>query len=117
MQACWDTGHANLNGPQVQEILAVGKHLRAIHLNDNSGITDDHMLPGQGTMDVDGIMDALMEVGFQGPLTLECDGYLRAAKKDPTRAEIPPIGEAEAHLRTSLAISRSLLKTYGLTET
>ena len=62
-------------------------------------------------MDLDSIMKALCAVGFQGPLTLECDGYLRKAEdKKPT------LEQAEAHLRRSMTVLREILKTYGLPE-
>ena len=42
---CWDTGHANCEGPQYDDIMAVGEHLYAIHYNDNRGTQDEHLAP------------------------------------------------------------------------
>ena len=69
---CWDTGHANQEGSQYDEILALGEHLYAIHYNDNHGVTDDHIIPFLGRLNHDEIMHALIDVGFQGHFTLEC---------------------------------------------
>lgn len=123
--ACWDTGHANMEGPQHDEILALGKHLKAIHLNDNYGVTDDHLLPFMGTMNVDAVMTALKEVDFRGPFTLEADGVLRPAgsrlsKRRPfaadTRLADPPLEVMKAHLRNSYEVARAILKAYDLPE-
>ncbi|MGN1121711.1 MAG: sugar phosphate isomerase/epimerase family protein [Eubacteriales bacterium] len=75
--ACWDTGHANIEGAQYEEILALGDCLKAVHINDNRGEKDEHILPFCGTVNMDEIMHALMDVGFQGSFTFECDSTLR----------------------------------------
>ena len=69
---CWDTGHANQEGSQYDEILALGEELYAIHYNDNHGVTDDHIIPFFGRLNHDEIMNALLDVGFKGYFTLEC---------------------------------------------
>lgn len=69
---CWDTGHANQEGSQYDQILALGKELYAIHYNDNHGVTDDHLIPFFGRLNHDEIMNALLDVGFKGYFTLEC---------------------------------------------
>lgn len=75
--ACWDTGHANCEGNQYDDILAIGDELYAVHFNDNRGTGDEHIIPFMGTMNVNEVMDALKEVGFRGPLTFESDSSLR----------------------------------------
>ena len=117
--ACWDTGHANLEGAQYEEILALGSHLKAIHFNDNYGAADDHVLPFMGTMNVDEVMRALMAVGFSGPFTLEAIGVLRPGKSrrpflNDTRLIDPPLAVARAHLRNSLEVARVVLDAYGI---
>lgn len=69
---CWDTGHANQEGPQYDHIVALGEHLHAIHYNDNHGVTDDHLIPFFGRLNHDEIFNALIDVGFKGYFTLEC---------------------------------------------
>lgn len=75
--ACWDTGHANCEGSQYQEILDIGEELYAVHFNDNRGFQDEHIIPFMGTMNMDEVMHALIDVGFKGPFTLEADSPLR----------------------------------------
>ena len=74
---CWDTGHANCEGSQYDEIMSVGEYLRAIHYNDNCGETDQHLAPYMGTMNHDEVIHALIDVNFKGAFTLECSSSLR----------------------------------------
>ena len=74
---CWDTGHANCEGSQYDEILALGDKLNAIHYNDNRGGGDEHVAPFLGTLNHDEVITALMDAGFKGYFTLECNSSLR----------------------------------------
>lgn len=42
-----------------------------VHLHDNDGLADQHRPLGEGTLDVQDLLDALAARGFDGPLTLE----------------------------------------------
>ena len=75
--ACWDTGHANCEGHQYEDFIAMGDHLKAIHFNDNRGEKDEHLMPFMGTMSMDDIMHGLLDIGFNGYFTLECDAMLK----------------------------------------
>lgn len=77
---CWDTGHANCEGRQYKDILDMGDKLKAIHFNDNRGERDEHITPFMGTLCVDEVMNALIDSGFKGPLTMECDSTFRPFK-------------------------------------
>ena len=79
IHGCWDTGHANCEGSQYDEILALGKELYAIHYNDNRGSGDEHIAPFLGTLNHDEVMHALLDVGYRGCFTLECDSSLRSS--------------------------------------
>lgn len=79
-RACWDTGHGNCEGSQYGEIMAIGDALYAIHYNDNRGTADEHLAPFLGTLNHDEVMHALIDVGFEGYFTLECDSSLRTAR-------------------------------------
>lgn len=78
--ACWDTGHGNCEGNQYDDILAIGSDLYAVHINDNSGRGDEHVLPYFGTVNMDEIMNALIDINYKGIFTFECDAPLRPAK-------------------------------------
>ena len=76
LHACWDTGHANCEGSQYEDILALGKELYAIHYNDNHGAKDEHLIPYLGTLSHDEVINALIDVGYEGYFTLECSSSL-----------------------------------------
>ena len=123
--ACWDTGHANVEGHQFDDILAMGNCLRAIHFNDNRGKQDEHLLPFMGTMNVDEVMHALMENGFRGPLTFECCSSLRPKNYwlgnrrgfDRANGLVNPPVELKLELEKFMyQVGKHILTAYGLFE-
>ena len=78
--ACWDTGHANCEGNQYDDITAIGSDLFALHINDNRGYGDEHILPYLGTVNMDEIVNALLDIGYKGYFTFEGGCSLRPAK-------------------------------------
>ena len=72
-----DTGHLNITGSTSQRefILSAGEKLRAIHIADNQGETDQHLMPfGKGTVDFTEVVQALREVRYQGVFNYEIPG-------------------------------------------
>ncbi len=75
---CLDTGHANLAGQNVPEMVrAFGENLEVLHLNDNYGMispiySDVHTLLGLASLDVPSIFQALQEIEYGGIYNLEC---------------------------------------------
>lgn len=74
---CWDTGHANCEGSQYDDIIALGDEMYAIHFNDNMADADSHMIPYFGTLNVNTVLSALIDVDYSGYFTFECDGTNR----------------------------------------
>ena len=69
---CWDFGHANISGVKQSEGLAyVGKRLKVVHINDNTGVDDDHIAPFMGNVDWKDAMHGLALCGFDGLLNYE----------------------------------------------
>jgi sugar phosphate isomerase/epimerase len=68
---CFDTGHAHMVGDLPTAIRAAGGQIVYVHLSDNSGEADQHIMPTYGTQDIDGMARALREVGYHGTLMLE----------------------------------------------
>lgn len=71
VQACWDTGHANMNGNQYDEIMALGDKLKALHVHDNYGEFDQHFVPFFGNTNFDELMHALIDVKYKGAFAFE----------------------------------------------
>jgi sugar phosphate isomerase/epimerase len=69
---CFDTSHMNLCGIEMGEALErLGKELIEVHVSDNMGKTDDHTLPGEGSIDWSNFLEALKKVAFDGILCFE----------------------------------------------
>lgn len=81
LQACWDIGHGNVFGNQYENILAVGKYLRAIHYNDNDKKSDLHTIPFLSELDNDDAMRGLLSINFDGPFTFECTSNIQRKLK------------------------------------
>ncbi|MBQ4354478.1 MAG: sugar phosphate isomerase/epimerase [Clostridia bacterium] len=74
---CLDTGHLNLaaDKDQVRFIETVGSRLRALHIADNEGERDQHLMPfGRGNIDFIKIAAALRQIGYAGLFNLEIPG-------------------------------------------
>ena len=74
---CLDTGHLNLTEfkDQREFILKAGKTLKALHIADNRGATDDHLMPfGGGEIDFYEVVHALREIDYNGMFNLEIPG-------------------------------------------
>jgi sugar phosphate isomerase/epimerase len=73
---CVDTGHVSLGRHWDQFIDLVGDRLVHVHANDNRGEFDEHLPPGDGSIDWRHIRDSLTGVGFDGWIVLElsCPG-------------------------------------------
>lgn len=81
-----DTGHANINADASGETRAAGALLRSTHVHDNDGRADSHLPPGFGTIDWVAWRDTLDEIGYSGPVMLECIRYLREHPESRTEA-------------------------------
>lgn len=74
---CLDTGHLNVSKADSQRdfILKAGEHLKALHLHDNDGKSDLHVLPyGRGEVDFFEIVHALREIDYNGEFNFEIPG-------------------------------------------
>jgi len=97
MGICLDTGHANMTKTdQAAFIRASGPLLKALHIADNEGQTDQHLMPfGKGNVPWKTVVSALKEIGFDGLFNLEIPGEnrcplaVRLAKLDYLRDVIP----------------------------
>jgi sugar phosphate isomerase/epimerase len=68
---CLDTGHIALGRAWPAFLAASQGRLRHIHASDNHGQYDDHLPPGDGSIDWPAIRRSLVAVNFQGWVMLE----------------------------------------------
>ncbi len=73
---CLDTGHLNLRDKdQVNFIRKAGKHIKALHLADNEGQRDQHLMPyGCGRVDFVSVIREMKALGYEGLYNLEIPG-------------------------------------------
>ncbi|WP_298029489.1 sugar phosphate isomerase/epimerase [uncultured Dysosmobacter sp.] len=76
--ACIDLGHAPIAGTAPQDYLrgVLSGMVQGLHVHDNHGKTDEHMLPYIGTLDWDAITKALADIQYAGDFTLEIYRFL-----------------------------------------
>ena len=75
---CMDLGHALVAGMATQDYLAglTPGILKALHIHDNDGSSDQHRLPHLGNVNWEAVMEGLAAYGYSGDFTMELTGYL-----------------------------------------
>lgn len=88
--ACLDVGHAQMAGlntsPEIM-IKTLGNRLIALHVHDNDYLHDNHVIPFTFTQDYQKVIEALVEVGYEGDITFEAENYFLQMPK-----ELMPLG-------------------------
>ena len=101
LRMCLDTGHAAVfpNGTTPADAARMWgtDYLRTLHVHDNNGKHDNHWTPGTegGVIDWADFTKALLEIGYQGVLSLECGIY----ESDPAVQEQKEIALAQTALQ------------------
>lgn len=72
---CYDSGHDLLyaSAPYLM-IDMYGPKLKAVHLHDNEGVFDEHLVPGQGRVEWP-LVKAKLDKYYTGPYMLECQNW------------------------------------------
>ncbi len=68
---CCDTGHIHCSGLSMDELRRASVPPLSLHVQDNNGGSDQHYIPGDGTIDWKEFMDILHGIGYKGELVLE----------------------------------------------
>jgi sugar phosphate isomerase/epimerase len=68
---CMDVGHAHILGDLNDAIECCSGHIVTTHLHDNRGKTDDHLTPGEGSIDWPATLMELQKVGYDGAWMFE----------------------------------------------
>jgi len=87
LKFCYDSGHNNCFTPKIDCLKKYGDKLIALHLHDNDGICDQHLLPFDGTIDWKHIMEQLKNINYKGALTLEIDAQYIDVSQEFTAPE------------------------------
>jgi fructoselysine 3-epimerase len=69
---CLDTGHAHINGEDLAHVVGLlGGVPLHIHIDDNKGDNDAHLIPGEGGIDYAPFVRALREILYRGFVSAE----------------------------------------------
>ena len=71
---CLDLGHANIHPGTAEAIGILGNRIASVHVHDNHGAKDEHLWPGDGTIDWPVVTKALGELTTPPAAVLEV-GY------------------------------------------
>lgn len=114
----WDAGHANLQPmSQQDELRLLGSHVKALHIHDNLGSKDQHLLPFHGTMDMDSVMLGLQDIGYAGFFTFEVgkffdSGIPRRTDAPESQLPAPDIALQDAAEQYLYQLGRMILENY-----
>jgi sugar phosphate isomerase/epimerase len=73
---CWDVGHANISGYKQSEQMEILKgKLDVLHIHDNDGVKDKHLLPFDGSVDWDDVARGMRCCDFAGILDVEVTAW------------------------------------------
>ncbi len=120
----WDIGHGNVQGcGQYEDILAMGDELRALHVQDNFGTNDSHLMPIMGTVNFDDVIRGLLDAGYCGDFTFEGNNALRRAGvwphyrrnvKPGDRLSAPPVRLQQMQTAVMYETGVWMLEQYGI---
>jgi len=98
---CVDVSHASLCKELDKLLKTFAGRVIAVHISDNHGKMDDHLIPGEGMLDFVKIARKLKEINYKGVFTLEVLG--EAVKRKP-----------EEVLKASKQIALKIMKQAGV---
>ncbi len=101
--ACLDVGHALITGDTPQHMaLQLGQDLRVLHIQDNDGLGDWHVIPHLGSIDWPAFLQALRQIRYPGTFSLEAD-------YSPTKLGA---ANADAAFRLMVSVARNLADAF-----
>jgi len=68
---CLDLGHANITVGTAEAIATLGGRIASVHVHDNHGTKDEHLWPGDGTIDWPAAAEALKALATPPATVLE----------------------------------------------
>ena len=68
---CFDSGHYHAHFNDELDFNLFNNKIFAVHLHDNHGTEDEHLLPFDGTLNWEYIMKELKDNHYDGPITME----------------------------------------------
>lgn len=114
---CFDAGHNNCFFKENRVCRDFASRIKAVHLHDNNGKKDQHLIPFDGTVDWSMIRAELMDSAYTGAWSLEIEHPQTDIFGKPflPREEDPYFGMGpEEYLARAFAAHQRLIKGEGL---
>jgi sugar phosphate isomerase/epimerase len=92
---CFDAGHARLTGGVTEAFQALGGRTASVHLHDNRGEDDDHLMPFDGSMDWAAVVRDLCPAGSAAPAF---PALLELGESVPDATNLPRVREVVGKL-------------------
>ena len=101
---CLDVGHANMASQNIRQMINIlGHRITVLHIHDNDGVYDRHLIPytykdaarTSTSLDWEGLLEGLKDIGYQGALNFETFAALKAMPQElfePTLRYVAAIG-------------------------
>lgn len=80
---CYDSGHCHAFSDDKFNYDKFKNRIFAVHLHDNDKSDDLHLLPFDGTIDWENIIEKLKDCNYEGPITIETTYRNNYLKKTP----------------------------------
>jgi sugar phosphate isomerase/epimerase len=85
VSVCLDLGHAHIEPGTIQAIGILGSRIGSVHVHDNHGTKDEHLWPGDGTIDWSATVKALKDLATPPAAVLEISYSLDDPTSTPDR--------------------------------
>jgi sugar phosphate isomerase/epimerase len=84
---CLDLGHAHMTVGVAAAFTAFGARIASVHVHDNHAVKDEHLWPGDGTIDWPVAAKAIKALATTPAIVIELDSALDATDTLPARME------------------------------
>lgn len=68
---CFDLGHYHCNSKDKWNVTKFKNRIFCVHIHDNNGVDDQHLLPFDGNINWNEYMKLLNDLNYHGPITME----------------------------------------------
>lgn len=100
---CYDVGHSHSEGDTLENFRCVSRAPLSLHIHDNFGDYDDHLIPGFGNLNWGDFLRSLKAVDYKGDFVLEAHEQCKTA----------PDGERDAILSEIFDRSNKMVEYYN----
>lgn len=101
---CFDVGHANCFGYKADILTQCDITPLSLHIHDNPGDYDEHLIPGDGNIDWQSFTDVLNAVGYKGDCVLEAHRQSLEADENERNAVLTKLLERAKEIRKRILI-------------